>query len=164
MARGKGLYEGIRNAHMERRRHCRCLGGELRRTLSLLRRARPPKPGAVAGPMWRPRNVTVRDGTMSSNLLCSSRESCANRTSPRGGAQPDIRADIESRAGSAVFGDPRSTVVSALHDATTIIIRSRQSADVPLAPLHDQANSNVIGDTLLGAFFSIRSSSPLASC
>src|SRR5271156_3001856 len=29
----------IRNAHMERHRHCRCRGGELRRTLALLRRA-----------------------------------------------------------------------------------------------------------------------------
>ena len=37
-----------------------------------------PKPGAVAGPMWRPRNAGVRGGTMSSNLLCSSGESRAN--------------------------------------------------------------------------------------
>ena len=38
-----------------------------------------PKPRAVAGPMWRPRNAGVRGGTMSSNLLCSSGESRANR-------------------------------------------------------------------------------------
>ena len=49
---------------MERRRHCR-------RTLALLRRARPRNQGAVAGPMWRPRNPGVRGGTRSSNLLCS---------------------------------------------------------------------------------------------
>src|SRR5437879_2174884 len=65
----------IRNAHMERRRHCRCLGGELRRTLALLRRARPRNQGAVAGPMWPARNAGVRGGTMSSNLLCSSSQS-----------------------------------------------------------------------------------------
>jgi Sigma-70 region 3 len=39
-------------------------------------------PGAVTGPMWRPRNAGVRGGaTMSSNLLCSSAESGANLTS-----------------------------------------------------------------------------------
>ena len=39
-----------------------------------------PKPGAVAGPMWRPRNAGLQGGTMSSNLLCSSKESAANRS------------------------------------------------------------------------------------
>src|SRR5277367_6619819 len=37
---GSNRRSQVRNAHMERRRHCRCRGGELRRTLALLRRAR----------------------------------------------------------------------------------------------------------------------------
>jgi hypothetical protein len=43
---------------------------------------RDPETGSSGGPpMWRPRNASVRDGTMSSNLLCSSGESSANLTS-----------------------------------------------------------------------------------
>ena len=54
-----------------------------------------------AGPMWRPRNAGVRGGTMSSNLLCSSAESAANRGSGRrhlilGGNEPCVSRDLIS--------------------------------------------------------------------
>jgi hypothetical protein len=59
---------------MERRRHCRCRGGELRRTVALLRRARPRnreqrRTHVAPSERWR------SGGTMSSNLLCSSSQS-----------------------------------------------------------------------------------------
>ena len=63
---------------MERRRHCRCRGGELRRTLALLRRARLRNRERCADPCGAPPNARVQGGTESSNLLCSSGESGAN--------------------------------------------------------------------------------------
>jgi hypothetical protein len=57
---------------------------------------------AVAGPMWRPRNAGVRDGTMSSNLLCSSGESANRQSLARSGS---LQSTLPARApscGSAV--------------------------------------------------------------
>ena len=51
-----------------------CLAESSAKTLALLRRARLRKREQWR-PMWRPQNVGVRGGTMSSNLLYSSRQS-----------------------------------------------------------------------------------------
>jgi hypothetical protein len=72
-----------------------------------------PTPGAVAGPMWRPLNAGVRAGTMSSNLLCSSGESRANRAIlgrgpalsilPAASVSPWHRLEISAVAGRPFF-------------------------------------------------------------
>jgi len=68
------------HSNAQRGRRCRrgrCRGGDPRRTMALLGRARLRGSGA-RDPCSAPQNAGVQGGTESSNLLCSSGESCAN--------------------------------------------------------------------------------------